>query len=152
MFQLFSKVVKLVGDKSLQFVPPICYFFSNLESPLYLCVCTKWWYGIESISNSHSASSQLSGECMLLHSIHILANLVLREAVPPQPRTSPHCKKYILNTVNSGLFEFFRASAICSKILNVKRIFNTVKNFRGSSVFQGKRKSLKNPEQWKYFQ
>jgi len=73
-------------------------------------------------------------------------------ASPATNVTALHCKKYILNTVNSGLFEFFRASAICSKILNVKRIFNTVKNFRGSSVFQGKRKSLKNPEQWKYFQ
>jgi len=83
-FQLFSKAVKQVGDKSLQFGPPICYFFSNLESPLYLYVCNKLWYGIENISNSHSESSQLSGECMLLHSIHTLANLALKETVPPQ--------------------------------------------------------------------
>jgi len=27
---------------------------------------------------------------MLLQSIHILANLILKETVPPQPRTSPH--------------------------------------------------------------
>jgi len=27
---------------------------------------------------------------MLLHSIHTLAKLVLKETVPPQPRTSPH--------------------------------------------------------------
>jgi len=26
---------------------------------------------------------------MLIHSIHILANLALKETVPPQPRTSP---------------------------------------------------------------
>jgi len=26
---------------------------------------------------------------MLLHSIHILANLALKKTVPPQPRTSP---------------------------------------------------------------
>jgi len=49
-------------------------------------------------------------------------------------------------TVNSGHTLFFRASASCSKILNVKSISNTVKNFRANSVFQGKCKVLKNPE------
>jgi len=56
---------------------------------------------------------------MLLHSIHILANLALKEAVPPQPRTSPHV------TVK-----------ICIQY----------SEFRALSVFQGKRKLLKNPE------
>jgi len=64
--------------------------FSNLESPLDLYVCNKLSYGIEGISSSHSASSQLSGEFMLLHSIHTLANLSLKKRVPPQSRTSPH--------------------------------------------------------------
>jgi len=27
---------------------------------------------------------------MLLYSVHILANLALKETVPPQPQTSPH--------------------------------------------------------------
>ena len=40
----------------------------------------------------------------------------------------------------------------CSKILNVKRIFNTVKIFRANSVFEGKRKLLKNPERSKNVQ
>jgi len=34
----------------------------------------------------------------------------------------------------------------------VRNIFNTVKILRENSVFQGKRKLLKNPEQWNYFQ
>jgi len=83
-------------------------------------------------------------------------------------------KKYIFITGNSGHPLFFRASANCSKLLNVKSISNTVKIFRsnyvfrasascskilndknyfntgekfqGNSVFQGKRKLLKNPE------
>jgi len=38
--------------------------------------------------------------------------------------------------VNSGQTLFFRASASCSKLLNVKSIFNTVKNFGGISVFR----------------
>jgi len=42
------------------------------------------------MSNSHSASSHLSGKFMLLHSIHTLANLALKERVPPQPETAPH--------------------------------------------------------------
>jgi len=33
----------------------------------------------------------------------------------------------------------------------MKSIFNTVKNFRANSVFQGKNKLLKNPERWKIF-
>jgi len=40
--------------------------------------------------------------------------------------------------VNSGHSLFFRESASCSKFLNVKIVFNTVKNFRANSVFQGK--------------
>jgi len=149
--------------------------FSNLESPFHLYVCNKLWYGIESISNSHSASSQLIGEFMLLHSIHTLANLGLKERVPPQSRTSAHV------IVKNIQYCEFRASGSCSKILNVKSILNTVKISRANSVFQGKRrvsqkswmvrnifnavkslrensvfegkcKLLKNPEQWKYFQ
>jgi len=38
----------------------------------------------------------------------------------------------------------FRASASCSKFLNDKNYFNTVKNFRANFVFQGKSKLLKN--------
>jgi len=79
-----------VVDKSLQFGPPICYFFSNLELPLCLHVCNKLCYGVESISSSHSPSSQMRGEFMLLHSIHTFANSALKETVPPQSRTSPH--------------------------------------------------------------
>jgi len=69
------------------------------------------------MSNCHFASSQLSGEFMLLHSIHILANFVFKETVPPQPRTSPH--------------------------VTVKNIYKQYNEFRGLSVFQGKRKLLK---------
>jgi len=60
-----------------------------------MCVCNKWWYGTERISNSHSASSHLSGEFQLLHSICILAYLALNKAVPPQPRTSPHVTDFM---------------------------------------------------------
>jgi len=78
---------------------------------------------------------------MLLHWIHILANLALKETVPPQPRTSTHVTVkniYSIQWKMSGQTLFFRASASCSKILNVKYIFNIVKNFRANSVFQGK--------------
>jgi len=60
-------------------------------------------------------------------------------------------KKYIFNTVNSGHNLCFRASELLN-ILNVKSIFNAVKNFRANSVFQGKHKFLKNPECKKYIQ
>ena len=48
--------------------------------------------------------------------------------------------------MNSRQTLFFRASASCSKILNVNSLFNAVKHFRANSGFQGKRKLLKNPE------
>jgi len=38
--------------------------------------------------------------------------------------------------VNSGHHLFFRASASCSKILNVKSIFNTAKNFWETLFFR----------------
>ena len=60
-------------------------------------------------------------------------------------RPPPDLKIFRANSV-------FRASASCSEILNVKRISNTVKSFRAHSVFQGKRKLLKNPECKKYIQ
>jgi len=136
-------------------------------------VCNKLWYGIEIISNSHSASSQLSGEFMLFHSIHTLVNLALKETVPPQSPTSPHVtvkKIYIFNTTNSGQAQVaqkswmntvknFRANSVfqgkrrvVQKSWMVRNIFHTVKILRKNFVFQGKRKLLKNPEQWKYFQ
>ena len=62
--------------------------------------------------------------------------------------------RYTFNTVNSGHTLFFRASASCLKILNDNKyrpIFNNSK-FRAHSVFQGKRKLLKNPECKKYIQ
>jgi len=40
----------------------------------------------------------------------------------------------------------FRASNSCSKILDDKKIFQCSEKFHGNSVFQGKRKLLKNPE------
>jgi len=73
---------------------------------------------------------------MLLHSIHTLANLALKETVPAQSRPKQHVtvKMYIQ-------YSEFRASASCSKILNAKSILNTVKNFRANFAFHGKRKS-----------
>jgi len=68
------------------------------------------------MNNSPSASSQLSGEFILLHSIHILANLALKETVPSQPRTSPHVTvKNIFNTVNSGTLCFSGQAQVAQK-------------------------------------
>ena len=136
LFQLFSQAVKQVGDKSLQFGPIYC-FFSNLESPLCLHVWNKLWYGTESISSSHSASSQLSGEFMLLHSIHTLANLALKETVPPQSRTSPHVTVKNIYSIQriQGKRKLLK-NPECKKYSTL----NTVKNFRANSVFQGKRR------------
>jgi len=46
---------------------------------------------------------------------------------------------------------FFRAGISCSKILNVKSIFNTVKNFRANSVFRASANSSKILKDKKYF-
>jgi len=76
---------------------------------------------------------------MLLHSIYTLANLALKETVPPQSRSH----RMSLQRIYIQYSEF-RASANCSKILSVKSIFNAVKNFRANSVFQAE--LLKNLE------
>jgi len=51
----------------------------------------------------------------------------------------PGLKNFRANSV-------FRATASSSKILNNKIYFSTVKSFKGNSVFQGKRRLLKNLE------
>ena len=77
-------------------------------------------------------------------------------------------EKYIFRTLNQGQLCFsgqaqvaqnswiikiyaqhseFRASASYSKILNDKKIFQYSEKFQANSIFQGKRKLLKNPEQ-----
>jgi len=47
----------------------------------------------------------------------------------------PENKKYIFSTMNLGHPLLFRASANSSKLLNVKSIFNTVKNFKATLFF-----------------
>ena len=55
-----------------------------------------------------------------------------------------HDKKYIFNTVNSGQTLYSGQAQVAQKSCMIKKIFNTVKNFRAHSVFQGK--LLKTPE------
>jgi len=50
----------------------------------------------------------------------------------------------------SGQTLFFRASSSCSKIPKDKKYFNTVKNFKANSVFQGKRRLFKSLKDKKY--
>jgi len=45
-------------------------------------------------------------------------------------------KKYFNTVKNSRATLFFRANTSCSKLRIVKSIFNIVKNFRGNSVFR----------------
>jgi len=55
-------------------------------------------------------------------------------------------KKYFNTVKNPMATLFFRASASCSKILNGKKYIQYSENFQGNSVLQGKRELLKNPE------
>jgi len=48
----------------------------------------------------------------------------------------PENKKYIFTTVNLGHPLLFRASATCTKHLNVRRIFHTVNIFRATLFFR----------------
>jgi len=124
---------------------------------------------VESISSSHSASSQLSGEFMLLHSIHAFANLALKETVPPQSRTSPHvtvkniysiqwiqgkrkllknpeCKTYIEYSEKfQGELCFSGLAQSCSKILNGKKYIQYSEHFAEKLCFWKQAKLLKNP-------
>jgi len=64
---------------------------------------------------------------------------------------TPENKKYIFSTVNFGHPLLFRASASCSKLLNVKSIFNTVKNFREILFFRASASCSKILNDKKYF-
>jgi len=57
-------------------------------------------------------------------------------------------KKYSTQWIQ-GTLCFSGQAQVAPKSWMVKNIFNTVKHFRANSVFQGKRKLLKNPERWK---
>ena len=96
-------------------------------------MCNKLWHGIESISNSHSASSQLSGEFTLFDSYTRKLGFERDSASPVTNLTARHCKKYIQ-------YSEFTASASCSQTLNVKSTLNTVRIFRANSVFHCKRR------------
>jgi len=66
---------------------------------------------------------------------------------------NPECKKYIQYSEKfQGTRCFSGQAQMCSKILNIKSIFNTVKNFRAHFVFKRKRNVLKNPDVEKYIQ
>jgi len=84
------------------------------------------------MSNSHSASSQLSGEFMLLRSIHTLANLALKETMPPQSRTSPHA------TVKN-IYSIQRIHGKCKLLKNpeCKKYIEYSENFQGKLCFSG---------------
>jgi len=62
-----------------------------------------------------------------------------------------HNEIYFSTVKNSKATLFFRASASCSKILNIK-IYIQYSKFREPSVFQGNRKLFKNSECKKYSQ
>jgi len=69
---------------------------------------------------------------MVLHSLHTLAKLTLKETVPLQSRTSPYV------TVKNIYIQYseFRTSASCSKILSKKYIEYSEK-FQGKCCFSG---------------
>ena len=67
-------------------------------------------------------------------------------------------KSWMIKVIHSIAYSEFRTHSVFQgkrKLLKnpeCKNIFNTVKSFRAHSVFQGKRKLLKNPECEKYIQ
>jgi len=61
-------------------------------------------------------------------------------------RASANCSKLLNVKSKFNTVKNFRASASCSKILNYKNYFNTGEKFQGNSVFEVKRTLLKIPE------
>ena len=64
---------------------------------------------------------------------------------------TPENKKYIFSTVNLGHPLLFRASPSFSELMNVKSIFNTVKNFRATLFFRASASCSKILNDKKYF-
>jgi len=114
----------------------------------------SWMIKIFQYSENIRATRVLQGKRKLLknlewYKIYIQYNEFRANSVF---RASPSCskilndKKYIFNIVNSGHTLFLQGKGMLLKNPESKSIFNAVKIFRTNSVFQGKRKLLKNPE------
>jgi len=74
----------------------------------------------------------LSGEFMLLHSIHTLANLALKETVPPQSRTSPH-----VTVKNIYSIQRIRGKRKLLKNPECKKYIEYSEKFQGKLCFSG---------------
>jgi len=74
----------------------------------------------------------LSGEFMLLHSIHTLANLALKQTVPPQSRTSPH-----VTVKNIYQIQRIQGKRKLLKNPECKKCIEYSENFQGKLCFSG---------------
>jgi len=74
----------------------------------------------------------LSGEFMLLHSIHTLANLALKERVPPQSRTSPH-----VTVKNIYAIQIIQGKRKLLKYPECKKYIEYSEKFQGKLCFSG---------------
>ena len=99
-------------------------------------------YIFNTVNSGHTLCFRASASCSKIRNVkkHLIQWKFSGEtlfSVQAQVFKNPECKK-IFNTVKiSGQLPFFRASASCSKIRNVKKNkFNTVKNFR-TTLFSG---------------
>jgi len=119
------------------------YFVAALFKELALITIRETW-GLEFRSRSRTSRSRsrsrIQSRSRRLRSrlhhwwftvrIQSKFNKICYSPDPVQPKSSP----------------MLISGASCSKILNDKKYFNTVKIFRANFVFQGKRKLLKNLE------
>jgi len=149
-------------------------FSSNAEALAKYQLSAAWWNVNSALRGHYNFCSRLS-----ICNPKFGVRLCLSSPRGYAPGNHWHTRQGGLvppNTVHK-----FRPSATCSKILNDKKYFNTVKifraysvfqgkrkvaqkswmvnsifntvtNFWSNSVFQGKRKLLKNPKRWKTFQ
>jgi len=114
-------------------------------------------YIFNTVNSGHTLCFRASASCSKIRDVkkHLIQWKFSGEtlfSVQAQVFKNPECKK-IFNTVKiSGQLPFFRASASCSKIRNVKKTNLIQWKISGQLCFQGKRKLLKNRERRKNFQ
>jgi len=91
-----------------------------------------------------SHSNFVAVRFILKNNLQLTVQAVTYEAGGRGGRPPPRIEKFRANSI-------FRASTSCSNTLNVKTIFNAVKNFREKSVFSASASSSKIVKDKKYF-
>ena len=126
-------------------IPVHVYERSTIDSAVYLLLLTQSLVWLSSHTHRNVMSQQKYGQ-IINCGLTILIVIGVRGG-----ERGGGCRPPVWKISGQLCFMFFIARTSCSKILNVKCLFITVKNFRATPFFRASAKLLKNLNNKKYF-